>query len=358
MAGDELSVGMALYAEQTGGPWATVALLPLNMAGTQGPPSGMGIPPGRNPFTRLRDAALRAAVPLISARCASRSRRLETTSGCRPRSSLSTGWSSPRGWSLPPASPRSTTSAPIARRPLHFVGELRGSPAAARLPAWWGDLDGRRVVHVTQGTQNIDPSDLIRPALEALADRDVLVVVATGVAGRDELPFPVPANARVGGFLPYADLLPRTDVVITNGGWGGVLAALSHGIPLIIAGGDLDKPEIAARVAWAGAGVNLRPAHRRGEGRGGLRSGDVRDVVPGCRGSCGHATAAHGGAPRAAELLGEPGLRSAERQAGSERRGHGARPGLTLGTRVKSWSGIRRPWQRGSSTPILSKEDA
>ena len=86
----------------------------------------------------------------------------------------------------------------------------------------------------------------------------MIVVVATGVPGRDELPFPVPSNVRVAGFLPYADLLPRVDLVVTNGGWGGTLAALAHGIPLVIAGGDLDKPEIAARVAWAGAAVNLK----------------------------------------------------------------------------------------------------
>ena len=68
----------------------------------------------------------------------------------------------------------------------------------------------------------------------------------------------MPPNARVADLIPYAALLPRTDVMITNGGWGGVLAALAHGVPLVVAGGDIDKPEIAARVAWAGAGVNLR----------------------------------------------------------------------------------------------------
>jgi UDP:flavonoid glycosyltransferase YjiC (YdhE family) len=51
------------------------------------------------------------------------------------------------------------------------------------------------------------------------------------------------------------------DAAITNGGWGGVLEALSHGIPLIVAGGDLDKPEIAARVAWSGAGIDLGTGH-------------------------------------------------------------------------------------------------
>ena len=59
-------------------------------------------------------------------------------------------------------------------------------------------------------------------------------------------------------FLPYEDLLPRTDVVVTNGGFGGVQQALAHGVPLVVAGATEDKPEVAARVSWSGAGVNLR----------------------------------------------------------------------------------------------------
>jgi UDP:flavonoid glycosyltransferase YjiC (YdhE family) len=64
-------------------------------------------------------------------------------------------------------------------------------------------------VHVTQGTQNIDPDDLIRPAVEALAERDVIVVVATGVPGRDELSFPVPSNVRVAGSSPTPTCSPE-----------------------------------------------------------------------------------------------------------------------------------------------------
>jgi UDP:flavonoid glycosyltransferase YjiC (YdhE family) len=30
------------------------------------------------------------------------------------------------------------------------------------------------------------------------------------------------------------------------------------GVPLVVAGNTEDKPEVAARVAWTGAGVNLR----------------------------------------------------------------------------------------------------
>jgi UDP:flavonoid glycosyltransferase YjiC (YdhE family) len=46
--------------------------------------------------------------------------------------------------------------------------------------------------------------------------------------------------------------------MVTNGGFGGVQAALAAGVPLVVAGGTEDKPEVAARVAWSGAGVDLR----------------------------------------------------------------------------------------------------
>jgi UDP:flavonoid glycosyltransferase YjiC (YdhE family) len=47
-------------------------------------------------------------------------------------------------------------------------------------------------------------------------------------------------------------------VIVTNGGFGGVQAALAAGVPLVVAGGTEDKPEVAARVAWTGAGIDLR----------------------------------------------------------------------------------------------------
>src|SRR5690606_5982143 len=123
---------------------------------------------------------------------------------------------------------------------------------------WWEDVTRATVpvVHVTQGTANVDPRDLILPAVEALADRDVLVVVGLGHR-TPPLPGRLPANVRVAPMVPYPHLLPLTDVMVTNGGFGGVLQALRHGVPLVVAGGDLDKPEIAARIGWHGAGDNL-----------------------------------------------------------------------------------------------------
>ncbi|WP_245560407.1 glycosyltransferase [Nocardia asiatica] len=136
--------------------------------------------------------------------------------------------------------------------------------ADAELPSWWPALEsGRKIVHVTQGTwDNRCLDQLLRPTLSALSRRsDVLVVACTG--GSQTPIGPLPANAYAADFLPYEQLLPRVDVMITNGGYGGVNQALSYGVPLIVAGDTADKPETAARVAYTGAGIDLGTAWPR-----------------------------------------------------------------------------------------------
>ncbi|MFI6172464.1 glycosyltransferase [Nocardia sp. NPDC051052] len=140
-----------------------------------------------------------------------------------------------------------------------FTGPIPASSAVdAALPPWWAELRrARTVVHVTQGTwDNADFGRLIRPALAALSPRAEVLVVAT--TGGSAAPLgPIPANARICDVVPYSQLLPHVDLMITNGGYGGVQQALSHGVPVIVAGDTADKPEIAARVAHFGAGIDL-----------------------------------------------------------------------------------------------------
>lgn len=143
---------------------------------------------------------------------------------------------------------------------VHFVGPLsRVRPSGGELPEWWSELDGSRpVVHVTQGTvANTNYDELIAPTMTGLAEDDVLVVVSTGGRPLSTLPSPLPANVRAAEYLPYDKLLPLTDVLVSNGGYGGVHYALEHGVPLVVAGKTEDKAEVTARVGWTGAGVNL-----------------------------------------------------------------------------------------------------
>ncbi|WP_322778115.1 glycosyltransferase [Frankia sp. Cas4] len=143
----------------------------------------------------------------------------------------------------------------------HFVGPLDLPAADTRFdpPPWWHELaDGRRVVLVTQGTIANDAQRLLVPAIRALADLPVLVVVTTGNRPLDaNTARSLPANVRVERFVPYHRLLPHVDVMVTNGGFNGVNAALAHAVPLVVAGASEEKADVAARVRWAGVGIAL-----------------------------------------------------------------------------------------------------
>jgi UDP:flavonoid glycosyltransferase YjiC (YdhE family) len=169
---------------------------------------------------------------------------------------------------------------------VHLVGILP-TPATAdwQAPAWWGDLDGSRpVVVVTQGTiANDDLSQVIEPALAGLAGLDVTVVAALG---RDPaaLPAPVPGNARVAEFIPFGALLPKADVLVTNGGSGGTHQALAAGVPVVVAGQTEDKAFNAARVAYHRLGVDLHtstptPEALAGAVESALKDEEVRENV-------------------------------------------------------------------------------
>jgi UDP:flavonoid glycosyltransferase YjiC (YdhE family) len=144
---------------------------------------------------------------------------------------------------------------------VRFVGPILAPPSTIfEPPDWWGDLmEARPVIHVTQGTlDNADLSRILLPTTEALAGDEVLVVATTGGPDPEPLRQALPANVRLERFIPHDLLLPHVDVMVTNGGYGGVQQALANGVPLVVAGDSEDKPEVAARVRWSGAGIDLR----------------------------------------------------------------------------------------------------
>lgn len=241
-------------------PVVVCGVLPLTINSRDTAPYGMGLTPLPGPAGRLRNAALRA---LAARTVFPRAQRLaddlhQALHGRRlgyPVMDFPRHADAIVQFTVPEFEyPRSD-----APPTLHFAGPISASGSRAPLPPWWDELDGSRpVVHVTQGTvANRDHRQVIRPALEGLAGDDVLVVVATGGRPLDTLP-PLPPNARAAEFLPYDDLLPRTSVYVTNGGYGGVQYALRHGVPIVTSGGKEDKPEVAGRVAWSGVGLRLR----------------------------------------------------------------------------------------------------
>jgi acetyl esterase/lipase len=129
-----------------------------------------------------------------------------------------------------------------------------------------GNLDARAAerrpsVLVTLGTVFTDET-LLRSIVASVRAAGFDVVATLG--GQTEPPVsddPVPdaaglsATVRYERFRPLAELLPGVDAVVTTGGAGTVLAAASHGLPMVILPQGADQPINAARAAAAGVAV-------------------------------------------------------------------------------------------------------
>src|ERR1700730_7371566 len=142
-----------------------------------------------------------------------------------------------------------------------YIGNTPPPPGQRRLPDWWQKLDkAKRLVLVTQGTvANWNLGQLIGPTLQGLSEeKDLVVLVTTGGKPAEDIPVDIPANARIAPFLPYEQVLPKLDLLITNGGYGTVNIALAQGVPIVSAGLTEDKEEVSANLKWSGGGIDLR----------------------------------------------------------------------------------------------------
>jgi UDP:flavonoid glycosyltransferase YjiC (YdhE family) len=131
--------------------------------------------------------------------------------------------------------------------PLFF--ELPGAEVA--MP----ERDGPLVL-VAPSTSQDPECELIRVALDALADEPVRVLATTN-RHRPERPIEVPGNAELVDWVLYSQAMPAADMVICHGGHGTVARALAAGKPLLVCPSVGDMGENAARVAWSGTGLSV-----------------------------------------------------------------------------------------------------
>jgi UDP:flavonoid glycosyltransferase YjiC (YdhE family) len=257
------SVGAGFTVSELGGPPnAVYNITCLGIGGREVAPFGLGLLPSGSLAGRARNRLLEFVAPNIVFRTVSK----EIARQCRLVGAA------PRKFSGVLLSPylflQPTAEAFEYRRSdlppqVHFIGALLpDAPADFTPPAWWGEVVGKQrpVVLVTQGTVATRADELVAPTVRALAGDDVLVIAA-GVRDQSQLGLDsVPANARIERFVPFKPLMPMVDLYVTNGGFGGVQYALSNGVPVVAAGTTEDKAEIGNRVAYSGAGINLKTA--------------------------------------------------------------------------------------------------
>jgi UDP:flavonoid glycosyltransferase YjiC (YdhE family) len=144
---------------------------------------------------------------------------------------------------------------------VHFVGPLLPYSKISSDKKWFDPKlkEYSKVVLITQGTVERDVTKLIIPALEAFKDSDVLVIVTTGGSDTDKIRKQYPyRNIIIEDYIPFNEVMPYSDVYITNGGYGGVLLSFQNGLPIVGAGIHEGKNEINARIGYLKLGINCK----------------------------------------------------------------------------------------------------
>ncbi|HEY8397009.1 MAG TPA: nucleotide disphospho-sugar-binding domain-containing protein [Flavihumibacter sp.] len=124
-----------------------------------------------------------------------------------------------------------------------------------------------KILLVTQGTFEGDVNKLIVPTLEAFKGTKYLVVATTAGWNTSMLQARYKGydNIVIEDFIPFDLIMPHADVYISNGGYGGVMLAISHKLPMVAGGLHEGKNEICARIGFFKLGVNLRTEKPRSE---------------------------------------------------------------------------------------------
>ncbi len=145
---------------------------------------------------------------------------------------------------------------------IRFLGPLLPySSSGNAKPKWHDDRLGKykKTVLVTQGTVEKDVNKILVPAIEAYKNTDTLLVVTTGGSDTEMLQQKYPYdNVIISDFIAFDDVMPHVDAFISNGGFGGVIQGIQHGLPCVVAGVHEGKNEICARIGFLKYGVNLK----------------------------------------------------------------------------------------------------
>ncbi len=159
----------------------------------------------------------------------------------------------------PPSYPDPTIAFPPTTHPLRPVPFDQSGDEPR--PAWLDALPDQPIVYATLGTTSVNRRpDIFRAILEGLRDQSLTLILTIG---RDQDPTqfgPQPPHVHVERYVPQTHLFPRCRVVIAHGGSGTTMAALAHGLPMVLAPLAADQPENAERCAALGVARVIQPA--------------------------------------------------------------------------------------------------
>ena len=140
---------------------------------------------------------------------------------------------------------------------IRYVGPQLGEPSwAAPWTSPWAPDDARPLVLVSFSTTFQNQAALLQRVADALAGLPVRGLITLGGSiRRDELT--APANVHLADSAPHDALMREAALVVTHGGHGTVVRALTHRRPMLVFPQGRDQNDNAVRVTERGAGLRL-----------------------------------------------------------------------------------------------------
>ncbi len=259
LAVDCMPYGASIGAEKSGLPTAVLMHMIYAVPNQGRPPMGMGFQPARGALSRLRDRVLRGMMTSTFDKGLPTLNDLRVKLGLAPLAHTFDQYQhcarvlvlTNQGFDY------SSSGLPANVR---YVGAQLDDPSWAE--PWqppWAATASEPLVLVALGSTYQNQKELTARVIAALGELPVRgLVTLGGVFSPSE--FSPPSNVAVVRSAPHAAVLPEARVVVAHGGHGTVIKALSHGVPLVCAPLGRDQKDNAARAAYAGAGVTVKPA--------------------------------------------------------------------------------------------------
>ncbi len=252
-----------IVKEKLNVPVVSIGIIPLSQSSKDLAPYGMGFAPDTSFGGRLKQSFLRfVAKNLLFKESSVEYNKIRASYGLAPYSEIL--FDIPVLHSnvlLQSGVPGFEYKRSDIGKKVKFVGALRAFKDPARTAAgvsWLHKLEGKKVILVSQGTFEPDHAKLINPTLEAYKNSEYIVLVATGYHHTESLRKQYPQeNIIIEDFMDFDAIMPRADVYVTNGGYGGVLLSIEHKLPMVCAGVNEGKNEICTRIGYFKIGIDL-----------------------------------------------------------------------------------------------------
>jgi len=160
----------------------------------------------------------------------------------------------------PPTRPeRGASERGVSERRVQPLRPGLGEPAPGeRLPEALMALPYERTMHLTLGTVfHQRRPGVLEAAIAGLRELPVNLVVTVGPDVAPDRFGSQPPHVLVERYLPHALLLPRCDLVVSQGGAGILLGTLAHGLPQLVLPQGADQFDNGAAAQRAGVALML-----------------------------------------------------------------------------------------------------